>query len=326
MCASPRCDFDCGDDAISPKTLHPDWPNEDFTITQCRMKTEWAAIRLGPESIGDMRRFMVRDCEFTDCRDGIKIESCEGAILEDLSFSGIKMREVNRPLYVTATRFSFSAHAKSVRPPVGRIRGLRLSDIQAAARLGDPAKPYDRTCAAIAALPGRAIEEVTLSNVTFTFPGGGTAEQAGRLDVAEMLHFHDYMQWARPFDGELPASVLYLRHLRGVRLENVHFTVSKPDARPFIAGDDIDGLALQSVVGSAPTPVPGLMKLADAQRVTTRDCRVEPGDSVPLLIPPTAEEQRRLAELRQHAAALDKAIQESADAGRIHPVELRPSK
>ena len=73
-----RCDFDCGDDAISPKTLHPDWPNEDFTITDCRMKSEWAAIRLGPESVSGMRHFDVRNCEFTDCRDGIKIESCEG--------------------------------------------------------------------------------------------------------------------------------------------------------------------------------------------------------------------------------------------------------
>ena len=63
------------------------------------MKTEWAAIRLGPESIAAMRRFDMRDCVFTDCRDGIKIESSEGAILEDLAFRGIEMRDVNRPLY-----------------------------------------------------------------------------------------------------------------------------------------------------------------------------------------------------------------------------------
>ena len=247
-------------------------------------------------------------------------------MFEDLSFSGITMRDVNRPLYITATRFNFSAHAKSPRPPVGRVRGLRLNEIDAVARQGDPASPYDRTCAAVVALHDHAIENVTLSNVKFTFPGGGTQEQASRLDVAEMLHFHDYMQWARPFDGELPAAVLYLRHLRGVRLENVRFTVTAPDARPFVAGDDIDGLTLQNVVGSGPTPAPGLAKLADAHSVTTQDCRVEPGDNVPVLVPPTADEERRLADLRKRAAALDKAIQAAADAGRIHSIEPTTSK
>ena len=140
-----RCDFDCGDDAISPKTLHPDWPNENFTVTDCRMKSEWAAIRLGPESVSGMRHFDVRNCEFTDCRDGIKIESCEGAVFEDLSFSGITMREVNRPLYITATRFNFMLMQSPCRPPVGRVRGLRLNEIEAAVRQGDPASPYDRT-------------------------------------------------------------------------------------------------------------------------------------------------------------------------------------
>ena len=88
------------------------------------------------------------------------------------------------------------------------------------------------------------------------------------------------------------------RHLRGVRLENVRFTVTAPDARPFVAGDDIDGLALQNVVGSGPTSASGLAKLADAHGVTTQDCRVEPGDNVPVLVPPTADEERRLADLR----------------------------
>ena len=309
-----RCDFDCGDDAISPKTFHPDWPNESFTITNCRMKTEWAAIRLGPESIAPMRHFDIRDCAFTDCRDGIKIESSEGATLENLSFRGIEMRDVNRPLYITATRFAFSAHSGSSRPPVGRIRGLRLSGIRATARLGDPARPFDRTCAAVVSLPGYAIEDVVLANVKLTFPGGGTAQQAKRLDVAELLHCNDYMEWARPFDGELPCSVLYLRHLRGVRLEDVRLTVGRTDARPFIVADDVDGLTLQDVVASTPGPVPGLAKLADTRRVTTRSSRFEAAESVPILVEPTDEERRRLADLRQRAAVLDKVLQQIAAA------------
>jgi hypothetical protein len=261
-----------------------------------------------------MRRFEMHDCVFTDCRDGIKIESSEGATFEDLHFRDIKMQGVNRPLYITATRFSFSAHARRWRPPVGRIRGLRLSDIQAESRLGDPANPFDRTCAAVVSLPGNAIEDVVLNNVKFTFPGAGTAEQASRFDVAELLHCGDYMEWAKPFDDELPASVLYLRHLRDVRLQDVRLTVERPDARPFIAADDIDGFTLQHVVGSTPGLTPGLVKLADSQDVTAKDCRLEGNLSAPLLVAVSDAEQSRLADLRERARVLDEEIQRLADA------------
>jgi hypothetical protein len=89
--------------------------------------------------------------------------------------------------------------------------------------------------------------------------------------------------------------------------------VEKPDARAFIAGDDVQGLTLQGVVGRAPAPVPGLAKLADAKNVTDKDCRVECGTSVPVLVAPTTEELSRLAELRTRSAALDREIQQKAD-------------
>jgi hypothetical protein len=47
--------------------------------------------------------------------------------------------------------------------------------------------------------------------------------------------------------------------------------------------------------------------------VTEKDCRVECGTSVPVLIAPTTEELRRLAELHTRSTALDREIQEKAD-------------
>jgi hypothetical protein len=161
--------------------------------------------------------------------------------------------------------------------------------------------------------PGSRIENISFSNIDISYPGGGTAEQASRLDVGELLEAFEYLKWAVPFDGELPASALYLRHVQGLRLENVRFAVEKPDARAFIAGDDVQGLTLKGVVARAPAPVPGLAKLADAKNVTEKDCRVECGPSVPVLIAPTTEELSRLAELRTRSATLDREIQQKAD-------------
>jgi hypothetical protein len=316
------CDLDTGDDGIAPKTFHPDWPNEDFEISGCRITSRWHAIRVGAESIGAIRRLSMRDCVFTQCQGGIKIESTEGAQFEDLSFSGIEMKQVCQPFMVLASRFAFSAHGQSVRPPAGRIRNVRFNDIRVVVGAGGDVgykgksgleDPFERLCSAVVSLPGTHIENVSFTNIDLTVPGGGTAEQASRLDVGELLESSNYIKWATPFDGELPASALYLRHVKGVRLEKVRLTVEKTDARAFIAGDDIEGLTLQGVVARAPAPVPGLAKLADARDVTEKDCRVECGATVPVLVAPTADELRRLAELRTRSAALDGEIQQKAD-------------
>jgi hypothetical protein len=316
------CDLDTGDDGIGPKVFHPDWPNEDFEISGCRITSRWHAIRVGAESIAPIRRLTMRDCGFTQCQGGIKIEASEGALLEGLSFSGIEMKQVCQPIMVLASRFAFSAHNKSARPPVGRIRNVRFADIRAVAGVGDDIglkgksgtdDPFKRLCSAVVSLPGTHIEDVSFKNIDLTFPGGGTAEQASRLDIGELLESTNYMKWAVPFDGELPASALYLRHVKGVRLEKVRLAVEQPDARAFIAGDDIEGLTLQGVVARAPAPVPGLAKVADARHVTEQDCRVDCGSAVPVLVAPTTEELRRLTELRTRSAILDREIQKKAD-------------
>ncbi len=313
------CDIDAGDDGIAFQTFHPDWPNEDIDISGCRITSRWCAIRIGCESFGATRRLAMRDCTFTTCQGGIKIESSGGQTHEDLSFSNIQMKQVCQPIMVLASRFAFSKHHLTCRPPGGVIKNIRFEHIKAIAGFGGDVgfskaeDPFSRLCSAVVSAPGGSIEDVSFLDIDLTFPGGGTAEQASRLDVGELLEAFDYVKWAVPFDGELPASALYLRRVKGVRLENVRFAVEKPDARAFIAGDHIEGLTLQGVVGSAPAPVPGLAKLADAKDVTEKDCRVDCGAVVPVMLTPTQDELRRLAELRTRSAILDLEIQQKAD-------------
>ena len=314
------CDTDSKDDCIALQTFHPDWPNEDIDISGCRLTTNWCAIRIGAESFGATRSLKMRDCTFIDCQGGVKIESSVGQTHEDLSFSNIKMTKVCQPIMVLASRFAFSKHHQTRRPPIGHIRNVRFDHIKAVVGDGGilrsswkDAALYKRFCSAVVSGPGGHIENISFFDIDITFPGGGTAEQASRLDVGELLEAFEYLKWAVPFDGELHASALYLRHVKGVRLGNVRFAVEKPDARAFIAGDDVQDLTLYGVVARAPAPVPGLAKLADAKGVNEKDCRVDCGTSVPVLVAPTTEELRRLAELRKCSAALDREIQQKAD-------------
>ena len=313
------CDIDAGDDGITLQNLMCEWPNEDIEISNCRITSKWCAVRLGPESFGATRRVNMHDCTFTTCQGGIKIESNEGQTYEDLSFSNIQMTKVCQPIMVLASRFAFSKYNQFCRPPVGHIRNVRFEHIKAAIYFeGDVGRskaddPFSRLCAAVTSAPGGWIENVAFSDIDFSYPGGGTAEQAARLDVGELLEAFDWITPMIPFDGELPASALYLRHVKGVRLENVRFSVEKPDARAFIAGDDVQGLTMKGVVASAPAPVPGLAKLADVKNVTEKNCLVKCGVPVPVMVTPTQEELRRLAELRTRSVKLDREFQQKAD-------------
>jgi hypothetical protein len=330
-----NCDLDCGDDAISLKPLHPDWPCQNFCINNCTISSQWAAIRIGPESRGDTRHVVVSNCVFTDCRDGLKIQNCEGGVTEDLLFDNIVMRDVNRPMFITLNRFSFSAYELSSRPPIAGLRNIQCSNIRATARRGDPANVYDQPCVSVVALPGYAIENVTLSNVHLTMPGGGTAEQAARMDVAELLDFGGLWPEALHFGGELPCSSIYFRHVRGISLNNVRLSLERPDARPFVAGDDIDGLDLIGMTAQGSQEAQGLAKLADARHVTVRDCRLYAGghEAETLLVPLTPEEEERLATHRRQVAALIgpttrhritvQVRKEDGEAGIWRPVELR---
>jgi hypothetical protein len=42
--------------------------------------------------------------------------------------------------------------------------------------------------------------------------------------------------------GTLPATGFFLRHARNIQLSNVEIVTAKPDARPAIWADDVDGL------------------------------------------------------------------------------------
>jgi polygalacturonase len=328
------CDADCKDDCIALQTFHPDWPNEDIEISGCRLTTNWCGIRIGCESFGATRRLSMRDCKFTDCQGGIKIESAGGQTHEDLSFSNIEMTKVCQPIMVLASRFAFSKHHQTRRPPIGHIRNVRFEHIKAIAGDGGIRRsksgweaPWKRPCTAVVSGPDGRIENITFSDIDITFPGGGTAEQAARLDVGELLEAFEYIKWAVPFDGELPASALYLRHVKGIHLENVRFTMEKPDARAFIAGDDIEGLTLHGVVGRSPASAPGLAKLADARSVTEKDCRVDCGGTVlPVMVKPTEIELNRLEVLRKNSVVLDREIQQKVDQADIDQKKVIKSK
>lgn len=190
--------------------------------------------------------------------------------MEDMLFSNIVMRDVNRPFFFTLNRFGFSRYLDE-NFECGILRDIRCVNIRAISR--DPASGdlFDMPCAAIVGLPGYPIEGVSFSDVHITMPGGGSREEAHRTDIPELTDSTELWPEAKHFGGPLPCSVLYLRHARRVSLSNVRLSLEKADLRPFIGGNDVHGMSLDTVTVDAPAPLADLCSLRGSSRISIRN-------------------------------------------------------
>lgn len=307
-----NCDLNTGDDAIGLKTLQPNKPNRDFVISNCVISSKWAAVRLGPESFADMRNIAISNCIFQSCRDGFKIQSCEGKAIEGVVISNIIMDNVLRPFFITLNTFSMSKYASPGLPLVGKLRDLHVSNIRAYVPNNQTGDVYDQPCFALVGVPDQSIENVTFSDLSLSMPGGGTPEDAKRMNIPELLSEQLYPE-AFQFGGELPASGIYLRHVSGVVFNQCRIETVKPDARAFFAGDGLEDVSLTGVTGIGFESVPGLVKFANSKDVTLTNCRVrikgKPGNASfykdhtttdrPLFVGVTTEEKTKLANFRR---------------------------
>ena len=86
----------------------------------------------------------------------------------------------------------------------------------------------------ITGVPGLYPEDIYLSDIDITSPGGGTAEMV----KAKVPEAEDTYPENRKLGYSLPASGLYIRHANNVHISNVNFHFREPDARPLIVTDD----------------------------------------------------------------------------------------
>ena len=241
------CHLDVGDDGIGLKTLTPDEPCEDFTVTGCHIRSKhWGAVRIGPESAGAMRRINITNCCFYDSGDGLKFQLTQDADFEDFNISNITMQDVLRPIFFTKNRYNMSCRVPCIRPATGNFRRVHLSNITAKLR-EDSVFPNMTIYAGnyISALPGDTIDDITLDNVHMIAPGGGSQAEAERTEGhGEMYDFWGMYPEHLQNLGPYPGAVMYVRHARGVRMNNCTFETTRPDARAAVAAEDVTGLRM----------------------------------------------------------------------------------
>ena len=188
-------------------------------------------IKLGTESSGGFKNIAITNCIFEHCR-GLALETVDGGELEDVVISHLTMRDiVNAPLFLR-----LGARLRSPKgTPVGKLRRVSISDV----RVYDADSRY---ASILSGIPGACIEDVSLSHIHIYYKGGYKLSDVPAVTPEQEKIYPEPWMF-----GTIPASGLYLRHLRGLSVEDVHFHFAEPDERPLIVTDDVEGLELQRI-------------------------------------------------------------------------------
>jgi polygalacturonase len=194
------------------------WPPEFKVVPTGR-------IKCGTESNGGFINITISNCVFESCR-GFALESVDGALLEDITFTGITMRDIrNSPIFLRLG--SRMRGPKGV--PVGTLKRIIMSNITSYGAVAE-------LPSIISGVPGHAVEDVKIENVYFHQNGGGSKEMAA-LQPAEK---EDGYPEPRMF-GTLPASGFFIRHVKNIEFGNVEIATEKPDSRPAFWLNDVEG-------------------------------------------------------------------------------------
>jgi len=274
-----NCYVDSHDDAICPKAsqaLGEPRPTEHLVVSHCILRTDCNAFKFGTESRGDLRNVAVTNCVLLPREggrrpiSGISLESVDGAQIRGVVISNVVMSGMGAAFFIR-----LGNRGRGMSPPIpGSIEGVVLSNIVATGA---------STTSSVTGLPGRRVTDITLDNINLTMTGGG--EFRG-LAVPEL---EDKYPEATMF-GELPACLLYARHVQGLTVRNFQGRWQAPTERPAIiledlADGELDGLRAEGPGGANP-----LLWLHQVVGLSVRGARAT--RAVPLFLRVSGEQSR----------------------------------
>lgn len=200
-------------------------------------------IKIGTESEGGFKNITISNCVFVHCR-GLALETVDGGQLEDISIANITMRDiVNAPIFLRLGSRLRAPEGK----PVGALRRVNISNV--IVYNADP-----RYGSIVSGIPGHDIEDVTFNNIRLYYRGGGTKEEAA-LQPPE----NEKMYPEPRMFGSIPAYAFFIRHAKGIELNNVEAEYTMEDWRPPFVLNDVSGATFNDLKAEHAPGVPAFV-------------------------------------------------------------------
>jgi polygalacturonase len=200
-------------------------------------------VKFGTESNGGFKNITISNVVFDYCR-GLALETVDGGLLEDVAISNVTMRDIaNSPIFL---RLGSRMRAPEG-TPVGALRRINISNF--VVYNADP-----RYGSIISGIPGHDIEDVKLSNIRIYYQGGGTKAQAALVPPEGEKTYPE----PRMF-GEIPAYGFFIRHVKGIEMNDVQVSYMNEDLRPAILVESVQGMEIGNLKAQHAAGVPALV-------------------------------------------------------------------
>lgn len=134
-------------------------------------------------------------------------------------------------------------------------------DINYDIRAEEPAY-HNPFSSSITGIPGSDVKNVTLENIEITYPGRASKGQA-YFPLSRLEQFPEKINNYPEFSmfGEMPPWGFYLRHVDGIKMNNITLKLDDKDFRPAFIFDDVKNIDMNKIVlPSSDQPAPIILR------------------------------------------------------------------
>jgi hypothetical protein len=274
-----------GDDGICLKS-HSARGVKRVVITNCIIKSESNCIKFGTAGIGGFEDVAISNCTMFDTRlSGIALEMVDGGLMDRVTVNNITMHNVNGSIFVkVGSRNSAAMHNMTDRVDArrtGALRNVIFSNIVADG-IGcwkeDSTASYfkarhdERIGMVVVGQPGHPVENITFSNISLRFAGGGTQEDADREPKDHLpAGYPEYTNL-----GVTPAYGITCLNVKNVGFHNVKVEYIREDARPAFCFKDAQNVYINNVQAAVSEKASSFLRFTDTENIFITNCNPLP--------------------------------------------------
>ncbi|WP_343700017.1 glycosyl hydrolase family 28 protein [Chitinophaga sp.] len=249
--------IDSDDDGICLKSHDAAKACKNVLIENCTVRSSANGIKFGTASYGGFGHIRIRNIRVFDTyRSAIALQAVDGGYLEDVEVDGLQAYNTGNAIFLRI--------GERVAGKKGRLENIRISNLYAEIPATKPDAGYEYegpiedmprniSPSAIAGMPDALISNVTLKNVTISYPGGGSPHFA-KVALDTLNRIPDRASAYPEFSmfRELPAWGFFIRHAKNIQVDGLTLTCAKKDFRPAVVLDNVHASKMAGVTVKEP--------------------------------------------------------------------------
>lgn len=249
--------FDTSDDAICIKSHSREGMCQNILITNNTVRSSASGIKFGTYSWGGFRDIqIINNTVFDTYRSALTFAAVDGAFIENIKVDSLKAFNTGNAIFL---RIGERREGRK-----GSMKNITISNVyvEVPADKPDAGYPYEGPIehqprnvspASIVGMSDVPIENVYLKNIEIHYPGGGNPNYAkvGLDELEQIPELGDKYPEFSMF-RELPAWGFYVRHAKGITMENIKLSCEKKDYRTAVVLDDVHHSIIKNLHVSAP--------------------------------------------------------------------------